>query len=287
MPNVEQTIRIYEELAQVCDQQGQPQMHDRFLVLAADVALNAGKAAEAERLRLRLLKQNPHHLLKPFASFAEAVRSDDVRNYVRALRRSHPPESAEQLLQTLRNGEAAISTNAIPADKVPGDSNPAESLGDSLKVYRLKDEGEPIKNEPGPSERPLGTQRPAKENADARSIPPTLSVPRAEPAAALSVGQAAKPRAKPVSSLGLTAAPVSRPLPSSKSSASSSSLSHRNVYSIRPEPPAAPVFDISGEAEGYNRSGSYWVSVVLAALTLLTGLAFGSYTALGPFFPSH
>src|SRR5262245_63146051 len=102
MASAEQATQIYRELAEGYGRQGQAQMRDRFLVLAADAALAAGQKDEAERLRGRLLQHNPHHLLKPYSSFAEAMKSADVQNYVGALRRSHPYDKAETMLEELR-----------------------------------------------------------------------------------------------------------------------------------------------------------------------------------------
>src|SRR5262249_9490462 len=102
MPSTDQTVRVYQDLADWYDRQGQPQMRDRFLGLAADAALAAGRADEAERPRARLLQFNPHHLLKPYNSLAEALKAPDVQSYVADLRRSYPRESAEHLLKTAR-----------------------------------------------------------------------------------------------------------------------------------------------------------------------------------------
>ena len=44
----ENLLRIYRELADWYERQHQPQMRDRFLVLAADAALTAGRPDEAE-----------------------------------------------------------------------------------------------------------------------------------------------------------------------------------------------------------------------------------------------
>src|ERR1700735_3957604 len=93
------SLQLYEELAVWYDRQGQAKLRDWFLVLAADAALGSGQAEHAERLRQRLLHVNPHHLLRPFGSFAEALRSPDVESYVADLRRNYPVETAEQLLQ--------------------------------------------------------------------------------------------------------------------------------------------------------------------------------------------
>src|SRR5205085_11918442 len=83
------------------------------LVLAADAALAAGSGDEAERLRLRLLQLNPHHMLKPYSSFAQALEAPDVSTYVRDLRQNYPPEVAEGLLRMLPAEEDRVS-QALP-----------------------------------------------------------------------------------------------------------------------------------------------------------------------------
>ena len=82
---------IYEEFADKCDRQGDARQRDLFLVLAADAAYGAGNKEQADRLRLRLLELSPHHLLRPFANFAEALRSSDIQDYLTNLRRQFPP----------------------------------------------------------------------------------------------------------------------------------------------------------------------------------------------------
>lgn len=82
---------IYEEFADKCDRQGDARQRDLFLVLAADAAYTAGSKEQADRLRLRLLELSPHHLLRPFPSFAEALRSSDFQDYLLNLRRQFPP----------------------------------------------------------------------------------------------------------------------------------------------------------------------------------------------------
>ncbi len=103
-------MSVYRDLADLYQQQGQSQLRDRFLLLAALAALESGNASEADRLRQRLLQHNPHHLIKPFSSFAEAMRSPDVQTYVRDLKQSYPPETAQQMLAGLRQaGQDAAS----------------------------------------------------------------------------------------------------------------------------------------------------------------------------------
>ena len=82
MATADNLVLIYKELADWHERQGQPQMRDRFLVLAADAAQAAGRPAEADLLLARLLRSNPHHMLRPFASFGQALASTDIQNYV-------------------------------------------------------------------------------------------------------------------------------------------------------------------------------------------------------------
>lgn len=90
---------VYEELARRCERQQNARQRDIFLVLAADAAFAAGRADDAERLRLHLLLLSPHSLLRPYASFADALQARDIQDYIADLRRLHPPDQAEQRLR--------------------------------------------------------------------------------------------------------------------------------------------------------------------------------------------
>src|SRR5579883_1917693 len=105
---------LYRELADGYPGRGQPQFRDRFLVLAADAALSAGDRAEAERFRQRLLAVNPHPLLKPHASFAQAMEAADVMAYVGGLRRDYPPEVARTLKKSLEDVRESDELPQIP-----------------------------------------------------------------------------------------------------------------------------------------------------------------------------
>src|SRR5262245_28989577 len=109
----DRVIQMYEELASSHERQDQGRERDLVLGRAADAALALGQRDRAERLRQRLLQGNPHHLLKPFGSFAEALRSPDVQMFVEDLRRLCPPETAEKLLGSQR--QATTRTVARPA----------------------------------------------------------------------------------------------------------------------------------------------------------------------------
>jgi hypothetical protein len=105
MAATDRKVHVYQELAEREHLRGATQARDRFLILAADAALAAGHNDQAEQLRARLLEYNPHHLLKPFPSLADALKSSEVYGYVADLRSSYPPEEAERLLASLRPGE--------------------------------------------------------------------------------------------------------------------------------------------------------------------------------------
>jgi hypothetical protein len=122
--------QVYEELAQRYEREQEPRQRDNLLVLAADAALAAGRADDAERVRQRLLQVNPHHLLRPFASFAEALEAQDVRDFVADLRRQYPPVYAQRLLGKAGgdNGPAVVSPAPLrnaPAEVKPRDGRPA------------------------------------------------------------------------------------------------------------------------------------------------------------------
>ena len=180
------TLQVYKELADWYERQGQSAMRDRFLILAAEAAFSAGKADEAERLRQRLLQGNPHHMLKPFSSFAQALQSNNVQIYVHDLQVNYPPETAENLLQNLRSG--ADSTAALPqtAPLIEIRDEPTLPLGnpsESLKVYPLREEAaSPPANPTPPPNRP-SPRKPATAPPAARPQPtvPVSSIPARPP----------------------------------------------------------------------------------------------------------
>src|SRR5439155_19117308 len=153
----ENSVRVYEELAEHHGRHNELRQRDLFLVLAADAAQTLGQREHAERIRQRLLAVNPHHLLKPFGSLAQALQSPDIQEFVADLRRQCPPETAEQMLEARRNGLPPPSSAAL----IPAHADEPE-----LKVYRLQEAAEAAAVSPPPAPAPRGpAPRPAASPA--------------------------------------------------------------------------------------------------------------------------
>jgi hypothetical protein len=254
MPTVDETMRTYSELAENYDRQGQAQMRDRFLVLAADAALSAGRSEEADRIRHRLLQANPHHLLKPYASFGEAMRSADVQNYVSALRRSHPYEKAEHLLEEMRQNPGAakagpsrpMSGTGSREMERPGHKAAAEHA-DELKVFRIQDEEEETKTVP----------------SRVRPIPPVQPAPAAR-----------------------TTVPSSRPVPGPQPARNVRPATMPDVFPLHREaelPAPLPSRHLGGEE--MDSGGGAWIAAGLCWLVLVVGIGLAGYALSRPFLP--
>lgn len=251
MLSVDQTARTYEDLAVHYAQQGQAQLRDRFLVLAADTLHTAGRTEEAERVRARLLQANPHHLFKPFASLDEAMKTTDVKNYVAGLRRTYPPEKAVELLGSLPGGAEEKPPAPAPTEPLSTtrpERKPPQAAVDALKVYRFQDDIDP--EAPLPRTRPEPMNRPAaRETGRPAPLPPPVRPARpTRPAQPL-------PPARPTSGPFWQQAPRSG--------------------AWNPPPEAD-----SGEA-----LAGTWVATGLFWILLLAGLALAGFTLASPFLP--
>jgi hypothetical protein len=260
MPSTEQTVRIYEDLAYLYDRQGQAKLRDWFLVLAADTAFLAGWEDEAERLRVQLLSYNPHHLLKPFTSFTEAVKSPDIQSYIADLKHSYPPERAEELLHSQK--PAAASMGGM---EVRGQSQQQSSLGSNLgggsvpkdkpKLFPFQS-GAAVETKPAPA--PARTPPPKKET---------------------------KPAAQPAAPPMTSSPPKSRPAetPARKLMPNQDWAGPKRPAPQKSQPLTTPQYGMADE----NTEVSRWVSGILFVLVALAGVALAGYTLLRPFIPEE
>jgi hypothetical protein len=187
MATPDNLVLIYKELADSHERQGQPQVRDRFLVLAADAALTAGRRVEADLLLARLLRSNPHHMLRPYSSFTEAMASPDIQKYVGELRRTYPPAKAAQEFDALRAARGGPPTardpRALPPTAPVVDIDQEFPLaGDKrepLKVYRVQDESEapaqPRAPRPPTARPPAAPPRPLAADVATRRPPPAAA----------------------------------------------------------------------------------------------------------------
>jgi hypothetical protein len=264
MDEARQQHRLYCELADSYAERGQPQFRDRFLTLAADSALAAGDRDEAERCRQRLLAANPNHLLKPYASFAQAIQTPDVQTYVSDLRRNYPPDVAGSLKQSLQGTEEREAREIpVTAPLFNLDSGPDLLMSDEnepLKIFNLRDE-----HASGiPPTLPPEKLAAATGASPKRTIPQTLfdvEPPPALPAIARPVASRLKravPPPKPVA----PAAPSPR-MP-------------------MPVPPLAAPARPDPAAEG-DYAGA-WLPTLLFIAVTCAGIALVGYALLIPFF---
>jgi hypothetical protein len=108
---------LYLQLAEESARTGHLEDRERFWLLAADAALQAGQVEEAERLRRNILSHNSNCFLRPYNSFAEAMKTPDILKYVQDLRKHYPPAQAERRLESLRSQDASKTASAMNVNK--------------------------------------------------------------------------------------------------------------------------------------------------------------------------
>jgi hypothetical protein len=258
-----QSLRVYKDLAEWYERNGQPPMRDRFLVLAADAALAGGQPEEAEQLRQQLLHANRHHMLRPFASFSEAAEAPDVQAYLHDLRVNYPPEIAAALLDTVRADETAPPHETAPHYEPPAPRPPQPAAPPIPPTAPLMDlfARDPTLSWVNPVvARPLGARAaPAEFNERGEEKPPRPA-PAQPPATHRkpTAPRAPEPQAEPP-----------RPRPASAPTAAAPLLGER-----QPAPALEPPAD----------EPRRWVSWVLAGVALAAGLGWAFLALVRPYW---
>jgi hypothetical protein len=272
MDNPSDLRRLYRELSDGYAERGQPQFRDRFLVLAAAAALADGDAAGAERIRQRLLDVNPHHLLKPYTSFAQAMRVSDVQTYVQEQQQDYPPDVARGLLRSLREvqevDDSPIDQSPIPvtAPLLNLDSGPDVLMDDDepIQIFSFRDEapaGLPPTLPPNKFPAPpavAATRPPIPRTLYDKELPPP--VPPPQPVLPPRQNKPQLPPGRPVSRP--TPAPP-RPLP------------------VPPPPAPVPVAPPVPADEEVEPSGA-WFSMLLFTICAAAIAALAWHTLLAP-----
>jgi hypothetical protein len=257
---------LYQDLADGYAGRGQPQFRDRFLVLAAAAALEGGEPIAAERLRQRLLAVNPHHLLKPYATFTQAMQVPDVQEYIGELRKDYPPIVARGMLDSLRDLKETenepVPMTAPLLDLSGGPDLLMDDDAEPLKIFSLRNES--------PSGIPP-TLPPEMLPRPAQSLPPRSGVPPTLYEAHLPPELPPRPRApRPV-------APSPMPIVSPSPKAA------RQVPVARPMPkllPPAPIERTPAAAPAYSTQSpeseaevlGAWVCLFLFVVAAVAGL---------------
>jgi hypothetical protein len=147
MPAPSALLDLYLNLAKVSEDQHRPQHRERFLVLAASAAFEAGDASAAEACRSMIVDANPMHTFRRFPSAEEALGAVEVAEYIVSLRRLYPFEKAEFLLQKYTDrlpagdGDASLDDDAsADATKTQPKRRPHVKLASAGKVHRRNDE---------------------------------------------------------------------------------------------------------------------------------------------------
>ncbi len=241
----ESLLGVYRELADWYEKRRQPPMRDRFLVLAADAALLANRPDEAESLRLRLLRVNPHHMLKPYASLNQALKAPDVLTYIKDLRVNYPANVAEDLLRTVQ------AEDKRPPGPIPAGS---ASVGATAAVPVVSDE---MFLNPAQGPRDLAP------TADPGALPTPYDLAPASPDS--------RPQTLPLQS----------PNPNRPRSPRQEPVRGRAPVAV-PFPLAAVAAPVRAAAESSSEGGS-WLAVLLFLVVLASGAALAAFTVLRPY----
>ena len=101
MRDHEAAMSVYVQLAVLSDQKHQPQVRDRFLLLAGVEACRAGWPEVAANCHKKLVASNPAHRASRHPTFADALRVEEFQQLVIHWERYCPFEKAEAMLRRL------------------------------------------------------------------------------------------------------------------------------------------------------------------------------------------
>jgi hypothetical protein len=255
MTTQDDPVQVYKELSDWYDRRSEPPMRDRFLVLAADAALRNGRTDEAERLRIRLLKLSPYHLLKPYSSFTQAMQAPDVQTYIRDLRLNYPPEVALVLLNSLRTSGPKTD------DTIPPPTPDASHDSEDVTVNLGDEPAEPLKVF---SERHTDVTETAALPAEFAEIARRAAPPPSQPKTAPPAPRSAPPKSEP-----------RQPPPPPKKKVVATPLPD-----MVPTVTATPIRPREPEAVGRG-----WFALGLCVLMGMAGFGFAVYIFARPFLP--
>jgi hypothetical protein len=101
MPDVEQSLVTYLDLACASRRRRRLSESDKLLVLAAVTATQLGWPEVADECRQHVLAHNPRHLVRRWPNIQVAQTNDRFEAYLKHVGRQYSPEKAEYMLACL------------------------------------------------------------------------------------------------------------------------------------------------------------------------------------------
>ena len=94
-------LGVYLHLAQASKRGRRLLMRDRMLVLGGSLAAELGLHSLAAYCRDEILRHNPKHLIRRWATVALALDDDDFLVFLKQVRRRYPSERVERMLDSM------------------------------------------------------------------------------------------------------------------------------------------------------------------------------------------
>lgn len=101
MPETCDELALYLHLARASEVRRRPLVRDKLLVLAGKTDLEMRLEPIAEHCRAKVLAHNPGHILRNYATLADALADETFRSFFKRLSQAYPRERAEHMLRSL------------------------------------------------------------------------------------------------------------------------------------------------------------------------------------------
>ncbi len=131
MANQAYEMLVFLRLAYISEQKGQRFPRDKFLLLTAASALEAGYPEITSRCHHLVLNSQPGHLISHYATFAEAFVAAEFQPFLLSLKRFCPFEQAEFLLQQAVDNDGIDDLNSNEGASQPKREIETEEIDES------------------------------------------------------------------------------------------------------------------------------------------------------------
>ena len=101
MPQGDELLVVYLELARAARRRNRPWDRDKLLLLAGAAAAERGRHRIASLCKREILAHNAGHLIGGYGKLSEALSDERFSRYLTQLRRNYTPERCEHMLASL------------------------------------------------------------------------------------------------------------------------------------------------------------------------------------------